>query len=122
MASSRLSKETNCFSRLSRRTSTHWFCSMSLGPISSRRGTPCISYWAYFQPGELSLASSFTRNFSESRFCSSWAFSSTPGLCMATGTITTWMGAIFGGSTRPLSSPWTIITAPIIRVETPQEV
>ena len=38
------------------------------------------------------------------------------------GTITTWMGAKRGGSTRPLSSPWAMISAPIRRVETPQEV
>ena len=38
-----------------------------LGTDLQPQGTPCISYWAYFQPGELSLASSFTRNFSESR-------------------------------------------------------
>ena len=32
------SRETTVFSRLSRRTSTHWFCSMSRGPISSQIG------------------------------------------------------------------------------------
>ena len=39
---------------------------------------------------------------------------------MATGTITTWIGAMAGGSERPLSSPWTMMTPPIMRVETPQ--
>ncbi len=33
------------------RTSTHCPFSMSLGPISSRRGTPFISHWANFHPG-----------------------------------------------------------------------
>ena len=32
------------------------------------------------------------------------------------------MGAIFGGSTRPLLSPWVMMMPPIIRVDTPQEV
>ena len=35
---------------------------------------------------------------------------------------TTWVGAILGGSTRPSSSEWVMITAPISRVETPHEV
>ena len=38
------------------------------------------------------------------------------------GTITTWIGATLGGSTSPLSSPWTITTAPTIRVVMPHEV
>ncbi len=38
------------------------------------------------------------------------------------GTITAWIGAIRGGRTSPSSSPWAITTAPISRVETPQEV
>ena len=38
------------------------------------------------------------------------------------GIIATLIGAILGGSTKPLSSPCTIIIAPIIRLDTPQEV
>ena len=38
------------------------------------------------------------------------------------GTITVWIGATAGGSTRPLSSEWVMMTAPISRVETPHEV
>ena len=33
-----------------------------------------------------------------------------------------WMGAMRGGSTRPLLSPWVMMMPPIIRVDTPQEV
>ena len=32
---------TVCFSPVSRLTTTHWFCFMSLGPTSRRIGTPC---------------------------------------------------------------------------------
>ena len=95
---------------------------ISLGPISSRRGTPFISYSANFQPGELSESSIFTRTNFSSRALSSAAFSSTPGLCCAMGTITTWTGATAGGSTRPLSSPWVMMMAPMIREDIPQEV
>ena len=42
--------------------------------------------------------------------------------CCATGTTTTCTGAMAGGRTRPLSSPWHIMTAPIRRVVQPQEV
>ncbi len=38
------------------------------------------------------------------------------------GRITTWEGAIRGGSTRPSSSEWVMITAPIRRVDTPHDV
>ena len=60
--------ETNAFSRVSRRTTTHWFFSISLGPISTLTGTPFISYSANFQPGAWSEESSFTLNFSASAF------------------------------------------------------
>ena len=72
---------------------------------------------------ELSESSSLTRRpaFTRRSF-SSAAFSSTPALCMATGRTMTWMGAIFGGRTRPLLSPWAMMTAPIMRVVEPQEV
>ena len=48
--------------------------------------------------------------------------SSTPSLCWATGMMITWVGAMRGGSTRPLLSPWVMITPPMRRVDTPQEV
>ena len=85
----------------SRRAMQHCSFSMSLGPISTRRGTPRISYSANFQPGALSLSSSFTRTpaFSRRSF-RPWAASMTPGLCWAMGRTTTWMGATRGGSTR----------------------
>jgi len=36
---------------LSRRATTHVLLSTSLGPTSTRSGTPRISQWLYFQPG-----------------------------------------------------------------------
>ena len=51
-----------------------------------------------------------------------WAASSTPSLCWATGMTMAWMGAMRGGRTRPLLSPWVMMMPPIIRVDTPQEV
>ena len=48
------------------------------------------------------------------------AASSTPGLCMATGMTMAWMGAMRGGRTRPLLSPWVMMMPPIMRVDTPQ--
>ena len=50
------------------------------------------------------------------------AASRTPSLCWATGMTITWVGAMRGGRTRPLLSPWVMMRPPIIRVETPQEV
>src|SRR3712207_8511210 len=38
------------------------------------------------------------------------------------GTITSCVGARFGGSTMPESSPWTITVAPIMRVVKPHDV
>ena len=89
IAVSSSSRETKTFSRVSRRTSTHWFFSRSLGPISRRRGTPFISHWENFQPGALSLSSSFTRAYLLIFSASSAAFSETPGLWAAMGTTTT---------------------------------
>ena len=119
--SSSSARGTVTFSPVSRRATTHCSFSMSLGPISTRRGTPFISYSANFQPGELSESSILERMpavFSRSRRAA--AASSTPGLWAATGMTTAWMGATRGGSTRPLSSPWVMMMPPIIRVETPQ--
>ena len=101
----------------------HCCFSMSLGPISTRRGTPFISYWANFQPGDCSLSSSFTRRSrASSRDFSALAASRTPGLCWAMGTTTTCTGATAGGSTRPLLSEWVMMQAPMRRVVEPQEV
>ena len=36
--------------------------------------------------------------------------------------MTTWYGATLGGSMRPLSSPWVMITPPMSRVDTPHDV
>ena len=93
----RSSNFTNCFSRVSRRTSTHWPFSISRGPTSRRTGTPFISHWANFQPGCLSESSSFTRAYLPISAASSRHLSSTPGLWAATGTMTTCTGAMAGG-------------------------
>ena len=53
---------TKVFSPVSRRAMQHWSFSMSLGPISTRRGTPRISYSANFQPGLCSLSSILARS------------------------------------------------------------
>ena len=54
------------------------------------------------------------------RSTTAWAASATPGLCWAMGSTMTWMGATRGGSTRPLLSPWVIISPPMTRVDMPQ--
>ena len=81
---------------------------------------PFISHWANFQPGCLSLSSSFTRAYWPMAAASSRLFSSTPGLWAATGTMTTCTGAMAGGRIRPSSSPWVMMMAPIRRLEAPQ--
>src|SRR5258708_1061865 len=100
---------------------------MSLGPSSTRKGTPRISQSLNFQPGlEPSRSSSVTRMFA---FASSSftlravprtaAFSSS---FLKMGTMTTWYGASFGGRTSPWSSPCTMMMAPITRVDRPHDV
>ena len=115
------SRLTTIFSPVSRRARTAWLASISFGPISTRTGIPRISASANFQPGLLSVASSLTLNPLNLSLNSS-AFSRTPSLCWAIGITITCVGAIIGGRTRPLSSPWTIIIAPIRRVVIPQDV
>ena len=96
---------------------------MSLGPISTRRGMPFISYSAAFQPMDWSEASILARRPAAfSRSSRAVAASRTPSLCWATGMTITWVGAIRGGRTRPLLSPWVMMRPPISRVDTPQEV
>ena len=96
---------------------------MSRGPTSRRSGTPFISYSANFQPGLFSDRSIFARMPAALTVSSSSsAFSVTPGLWLATGMTTSWMGAMRGGRTRPSLSPWVMMIAPIRRVDTPHEV
>ena len=52
----------------------------------------------------------------------SYALSNTPSFFCWIGIIITCVGATFGGSTRPELSPCTIIMAPIILVDIPQDV
>ena len=123
-ALSSVSSATKVFSPLSRRTMQHWPFSRSRGPISMRSGTPRISYSAHFQPMDWSESSSFVRtSMASRRALSSLAASATSGfLCAAMGMTTACTGAMRGGRTRPLLSPWVMITAPIMRVVEPQEV
>ena len=71
-----------------------------------------------------SLSSSLTRTPAAMRSAITLlAVSSTSGfLCAAMGTMTTCVGAMRGGRTRPLLSPWVMMTAPIMRVVEPQDV
>ena len=111
------------FSLVSRRTSTHFPASMSFGPNSTRTGIPRISCSENFHPGLLSLSS----NPAAIPACTkpsftSCAFSKTPSLCCWIGITMVCTGAILGGSTRPESSPCTMMIAPIRRVVIPQDV
>ena len=110
------------FSSVSRRNTVTTPFSRSLGPTSRRSGTPFSSQSLNLKPAlTVSRVSTFTRIpacFSSA--LSSSHFSSTPPLCAAIGRITAWIGAIFGGSRSPRSSPWVMMMAPISRVLTPQ--
>ena len=111
---SRLSIESVDFSQVSLLKIVTWFFSISLGPISILTGTPFISHSLNLYPGVFDVSSSSsTLNCDLSLSLSSWAFSITPALFAATGTITTWIGAILGGTTSPLLSLCTITIAPI---------
>ena len=103
---SKLSRVIGIFSEVSRRAKVIWLFSKSLAPISKRTGIPLTSASANLNPGdflessiyvtipflfkasEYSLASSLTRGF----------------LSAPIGIITTCLGAILGGNTKPLSS------------------
>mmetsp|Transcript_9139 Transcript_9139/g.26677 ORF Transcript_9139/g.26677 Transcript_9139/m.26677 type:complete len:309 (+) Transcript_9139:454-1380(+) len=98
----------------------------SRGPSSRRSGTPLRSHSKNFGPGRSqSRSSTCTRTpsacnsaLSLSTAAVTAAASSVPGL--PTGTMTTCVGATFGGSTRPLSSACVMTSAPMSRVLTPQ--
>mmetsp|Transcript_5330 Transcript_5330/g.22591 ORF Transcript_5330/g.22591 Transcript_5330/m.22591 type:complete len:255 (-) Transcript_5330:989-1753(-) len=114
------------FPGLSRRATTHAPFATSLGPTSIRTGTPFISQWLNFQPGELrASSSSLTRT--PARFSAatiSPAAAATLSLSLffcAMGTTTTCTGASRGGSRNPASSPWVMMIPPIRRVDTPHE-
>mmetsp|Transcript_5001 Transcript_5001/g.17087 ORF Transcript_5001/g.17087 Transcript_5001/m.17087 type:complete len:224 (+) Transcript_5001:93-764(+) len=105
---------------------THAFFSTSLGPISIRIGTPFISQKLNFHPGDfVSSASIFTRmpaSFNIFVIASHDAITDSLSLFFCQiGVTMTCTGANFGGNVNPLSSPCVIITPPIIRVLTPQE-
>ena len=113
---------TCSFSKVSLLAIVIVFCSKSLLPSSILTGIPFTSASASLNPNDLSVSSIVTlilffRRFSFSSLAYKLVFSSFVAL-----TIITWSGAIFGGKTRPWSSPWTIITAPIIRFDAPQDV
>src|SRR5215213_8686812 len=112
-------RSTNSFSPVSRRTSTACPFSMSLGPSSTRTGTPLSSCSLNFQPGECSSSRSTSILMPESvsSLCRVSASRRTSPLFLPRqiGTMTAWVGAILGGNLRPLSSPWTRIKPPIAR-------
>ena len=89
-------------------------------------GTPFSSYSVNFQPGlcvaRLSYFTEIPRAFSFSLIpkatSSIWANCSSP---LNIGTITTCIGASFGGKTNPKSSECDMISAPINRVDTPHD-
>ena len=113
---------------VSRRASSTVPFSRSRPPIARRTGTPLSSHSANLKPGRrVSRLSILTvMPFASSSFLNAAILSRialfTASSFPVIGTITTWIGASFGGSTRPLSSPCAMISAPIRRVETPHEV
>src|SRR5215212_6648059 len=94
---------------------------MSLGPSSTRTGTPLSSCSLNFQPGECSSSRSTSilmPEFPNSSYRTSASRRTSPlFLPRQIGTMTAWVGAIFGGNLRPLSSPWTRIKPPMVLVE-----
>ncbi len=103
--------------------------SMSRGPTSTITGAPRRTQsqrLAAALPGRVSCS---TRTFSPSAPCAAIAVLSVSqyssraaslSLSRSIGSITTCCGASAGGTRRPSSSPWVMISAPTIRVETPQ--
>jgi hypothetical protein len=110
----------------SRRTITAVPAARSRGPSSSRMGAPRSSHSLNLNPGDTCVRlSTWTRipaSASRAASASAAAMTSPTASPRPIGTMTTWYGASRGGSTRPLSSPWVMITPPIIRVLMPNEV
>mmetsp|Transcript_19826 Transcript_19826/g.67080 ORF Transcript_19826/g.67080 Transcript_19826/m.67080 type:complete len:389 (+) Transcript_19826:172-1338(+) len=122
------SKETTCFSPPVRCATTHVPAAASRGPTSMRRGTPFRSHSKYLAPGRMlsrsstltlsGLSDAATRSTASlTSFAASKSF-----FFGMIGTMTTCVGAILGGSTRPASSECVITSAPMSLVETPQDV
>mmetsp|Transcript_45726 Transcript_45726/g.115091 ORF Transcript_45726/g.115091 Transcript_45726/m.115091 type:complete len:231 (-) Transcript_45726:648-1340(-) len=125
MRSCRPSSATDSLAPPTRRATMTAPFSTSLGPTSTRTGTPFTSQKLYLNPGlYCSRSSRWARTpAAASRRCTSAANSLTLALSPPLkwmGTMTTWMGATRGGSTSPLSSPCTITITPIARVLMPQ--
>ncbi len=93
----------------------------SRGPSSRRIGTPLSSHSTARRPKEVSVrSSSLLRTPARiSRWSRSRQTSMTSSLTAMT---TTWRGAMTGGRRRPASSPWDMISAPMVRVDMPQDV
>ena len=89
-----------------------------------RTGIPTISYSANLNPGRfVSSLSTFTRIPNDFKaFAIVSAASIISGEGFGIGTITTCVGASFGGNTKPSSSECVIIKPPMRRVEAPQDV
>mmetsp|Transcript_5592 Transcript_5592/g.15848 ORF Transcript_5592/g.15848 Transcript_5592/m.15848 type:complete len:291 (-) Transcript_5592:1409-2281(-) len=120
---------TKSFFPVSRRATTACSFARSFGPISTRMGTPFCSQCEYFHPGVYeSRSSTLFRTPCAVRSATILstaaailALSSSAILALGMGITMAWIGAIRGGSTRPLSSPWTMIITPMVRVVMPHE-
>ncbi len=123
-------KDFSCGGRSRRETQSTPF-SISLGPISRRTGTPFFTHSHFLAPPPRSRSSTRTRIGrpwkvrAARRPASARAWESTAlrvsGLGV-TGRMTTCSGATRGGQMSPSSSACSMTRAPIMRVETPQEV
>mmetsp|Transcript_95751 Transcript_95751/g.239924 ORF Transcript_95751/g.239924 Transcript_95751/m.239924 type:complete len:201 (-) Transcript_95751:1073-1675(-) len=102
-------------------------CSKSRGPSSKRKGTPRRSHSKNLLPGfRFTRLSTWTRNPTPLRLASNLSAASKMDACNSgslenIGKMTTWVAANTGGSTRPSSSECTMMTAPMRRVDTPQD-
>mmetsp|Transcript_3441 Transcript_3441/g.6510 ORF Transcript_3441/g.6510 Transcript_3441/m.6510 type:complete len:239 (-) Transcript_3441:364-1080(-) len=115
---------------VSRRAQTQCSATISLGPNSTRRGTPFCSQWAYFQPGRRSIrVSTLARTPAAFKMVSiSCALLLSASICSGVHLLSynqmmmTCTGATRGGRTAPLSSPLTRMAVPMERVVNPHDV
>ena len=115
---------TGYFSNVSLLITRTSFFSISFGPISILIGIPSISDWDALKPTDLLLLSIFDEILlfcNNSKICLDISFTFSF-LLARTSIRITLIGAILGGITIPLLSPWPIIIAPIDLVDKPQDV
>ena len=114
---------TGSLPRRSRRTTVTTPSLRSRGPISTRTGTPFSSQSVTRRPKPVAVWSSTRVRMpaADSSAAIRRASPATPSSSRTTRTTTcTW--ATFGGTRRPASSPWHMMSPPIIRVVVPHEV